>query len=130
MTAPVELKKLEPWLTATRSDPSESVAMPRGKSRPLAKVVIRKSFEFTPGPWTVNGAAKLVVGQRNAVKIVRIMQAMCRQDTGAIDLAIMVFRPPLNDARGPAGSTNTGLCPGWLRRRGGGFLKAGWGEGA
>ena len=55
---PVELKKFAPWLTATRSEPSESFAMPSGKSRPLANVVIRKSFELTPGPWTVKGCAK------------------------------------------------------------------------
>jgi hypothetical protein len=72
--------------------------MPRGKSKPLANVVIRKSFEFTPGPWTVNGTAELAVEQRDAMKLAKIMQAMCRQGSSAIDLAIRIIRPPASVA--------------------------------
>src|SRR5437773_6813840 len=78
---------------ATRSEPSESFAMPNGKSRPLANVVMRKSFGLTPGPWTVNGCAKAVPRQTNAAKIITAERIMCPKDTNELDFAIMIIQP-------------------------------------
>src|SRR5438105_3906767 len=77
---------------ATRSEPSESFAMPNGKSRPLANVVIRKSLALTPGPWTVNGCPKAVPRQRNAVNIVTVKRTMCPEDINELDFAIMIVQ--------------------------------------